>query len=220
MRLILLGPPGSGKGTQARLLSERLGLEHIGTGDILREAIRLQTPTGKKAEPFVRKGHLVPDTMVNDLIAERFHREDRPDKFVLDGYPRTLAQGNAFDQVLRQAFLNLEAVLFIRVDDEQIVRRLSGRWSCPNCKSTYHMVNNPPKVVGVCDVCGNKLIQRQDDREETVRERLRLYHANTVDLIPHYRAQGLLHEVSGDGGIEQVYERITKELHHQAGPSC
>src|SRR5439155_26596252 len=153
MRLILVGPPGSGKGTQAHLLSQRLGLMHIGTGDILREAIRLQTPTGKKAEPYVRSGHLVPDAVVNDLIAECFQRDDRPDKFVLDGYPRTLPQANALDQILRQAFLNLDAVIFIRVGDEEIVRRLSGRWSCPKCKSTFHMVNNPPKVTGQCDVC-------------------------------------------------------------------
>src|SRR5262249_48122143 len=143
MRLILLGPPGSGKGTQAELLSERLRLEHIGTGDILREAIRRETPLGLRARPFVESGRLVPDDLVNELVAERFRREDRPERFVMDGYPRTLAQAASFDQVLRQQFLDLTAVVLLVVDDEEIIRRVSGRWSCPKpqCKRTYHLVN-------------------------------------------------------------------------------
>jgi len=131
---------------------------------------------------------------------------------VIDGYPRTVAQAISFDQTLKQQLLDLTAVVFLQVDDEEIVRRMSGRWSCPKCKSTYHLVSNPPKVPGICDVCGTKLIQRPDDRPETVRERLRLYHANTNGLVKHYRTRGLLREVSGVGDIEEIYARILQSL--------
>jgi adenylate kinase len=219
MRLILVGPPGSGKGTQAKLLSKRLHLTHIGTGDILREAIRQGTPLGRLAEPYILKGQLVPDDLVNDVVADRFRRDGRPECFVIDGYPRTVAQAASFDQVLRQQFLDLTAVLLFQVDDEEIVRRMSGRWSCPNCKSTFHLVNKPPLQPGICDVCGTKLIQRSDDREETVRERLRQYHANTKGLIDHYHAQGMLQEITGIGDIEQIYTSILHAL-KQEKPSC
>ncbi|HEX5270476.1 MAG TPA: adenylate kinase, partial [Gemmataceae bacterium] len=208
----LLGPPGSGKGTQAKLLCERRRLVHVGTGDILREAARVGTPAGKLAEPYIRLGKLVPDDLVNDLINERFRQADRPDSFVMDGYPRTLAQAHAFDVVLRQQHLNLDHVIFVAVADDLIVQRMSGRWSCPKCKATYHLVNNPPKRPGVCDECGTALFQRPDDMEETVRERLRQYHQNTVDLIPHYQSQGLLRNVNGEGGIEAIYGRIERVL--------
>jgi adenylate kinase len=181
MRLILVGPPGSGKGTQAKLLSERQGLVHIGTGDILREAVRLKTPRGLLAEPYVVSGKLVPDDLVNELVADRFRRDDRPERFVMDGYPRTLAQAASFDQVLRQQFLDLSAVVLLAVDDEEIVQRLSGR-------------------------------QREDDKEETIRRRLALYHQNTADLIIHYRAQGLVREVDGEGEIEIIYQRIVQAI--------
>jgi adenylate kinase len=222
MRLILLGPPGSGKGTQAKLLCQRNGLEHISTGDILREAIRMNTPSGRRAHPYVESGQLVPDDLVNDLIAERFQRDDRPERFVMDGYPRTLAQAASFDQVLRQQFFDLSAVILLQVADAEIVRRLSGRWSCPqsSCKATYHAANHPPKVPGICDDCGTALVQREDDKEETVRARLMVYHKNTEELVPHYRAQGLLHEIPGNGAIEDVYANILKALNRQAGLSC
>ncbi len=221
MRLILLGPPGSGKGTQAKLLSERLGLVHIGTGDILREAVRLGTPSGKMAEPFVSSGKLVPDTLVNELVADRFRRDDRPDRFVMDGYPRTLAQAASFDQVLRQQFLNLGAVVLLVVDDEEIVRRLSGRWICPKpgCGGTYHATKNPPREHGVCDRCGTPLIQREDDKEETIRRRLAVYRQNTLELIPHYRAQGILFEIPGEGPIEGIHSDIVHVL-KQAEQKC
>jgi adenylate kinase len=219
MRLILIGPPGSGKGTQAKLLSQRHGLAQIGTGDILREAVRLNTPLGLKAGPFIRSGKLVPDDLVNEVVAERFRRDDRPEAFVMDGYPRTLAQAASFDQVLRQQFLQLNAVLLFTVNDEEIVRRMTGRWSCPQCKTTYHMVNNPPKKTGICDSCGSQLIQREDDREETVRERLKLYHQNTNGLVAYYQKEGLLHEITGIGEIDDIYSRIVKIL-KQAGLPC
>jgi adenylate kinase len=222
MRLILLGPPGCGKGTQAKLLCERNNLEHIGTGDILREAIRTNTPAGRRAHPFVEKGLLVPDDLVNDVIAERFHRGDPPERFVMDGYPRTLSQASAFDLVLRQHFLDLTGVILLQVADEEIISRVNKRWSCPKpgCKATYHTESKPPKVAGICDYCGTKLVQREDDRPETVRKRLIVYHGNTEALVGHYRAQGLLHEVAGHGPIEEVYANILKTLNRQAGPKC
>jgi adenylate kinase len=221
MRLILLGPPGCGKGTQAKLLCRRIGVEHIGTGDLLRLAIREKTPTGERARPFVDSGHLVPDDVVNELVAERFKRDDRPERFVMDGYPRTLAQAASFDQVLRQQYLDLHAVVLLEVPDDEIVRRVGGRWSCPKpgCKATYHTENNPPKKPGICDDCGTELVQREDDRPETVRLRLVVYHRDTVELIPHYEQQGLLHKVSGEGEIEGVYANITKAL-NQVAPPC
>ena len=214
MRLILVGPPGSGKGTQAKLLTDRLGLVHIGTGDILREAVRRGTGAGRLAEPFVKSGKLVPDDLVNELVADRFRRDDRPERFVMDGYPRTLAQAASFDQVLRQQFLNLDAVILLDVDDEEIVRRISGRWSCPepSCLATYHTTMKPPQKPGICDLCGSELKQRDDDREDTVRCRLEVYRRNTMELIPHYRAQKLLHEVRGQGEIEAIYNEIVKAL--------
>jgi adenylate kinase len=214
MRLILLGPPGSGKGTQAQLLCERLNLEHVGTGDILREAIRRNTPAGQRAKPFVVSGKLVPDDLVNDLVSDRFRREDRPDRFIMDGYPRTEAQARAFNEVLVEQKLNLTAAVLLEVDDTEIVRRLSGRWTCetPGCKATYHTVSNPPKVAGICDRCGSKLVQRDDDKEETVKERLRVYHHNTVELIPYYKSRGLIRAVPADGDIEEIYTNILRVL--------
>jgi adenylate kinase len=214
MRLILLGPPGSGKGTQAQLLTRRNDLEHIGTGDLLRAAIAANTPTGQRAGPFVKRGELVPSALVNDLIAERFRRADRPERFVMDGYPRTLDQAGAFDRVLREHRLPLTGVLLLTVPDSEIVHRLSGRWSCPGpgCKATYHTENNPTKVAGICDNCGTRLVQRDDDKEETVVARLVVYHRDTAELIPYYRAQGLLYEVPGTGEIEQVYTNLMKAL--------
>ena len=220
MRVILLGSPGSGKGTQAKLLSQRQNLVHVGTGDILREAVRMKTAAGRQAEPFVKSGLLVPDLLVNELVADRFRRDDRPERFVMDGYPRTVAQASAFDQVLRQQFLGLDSVILLMVDDEKVVTRLSGRWVCPICKTPYHLVSNPPQKAGFCDKGCGPLIQRDDDREETVRERLRVYHENTEALIAHYRSHGLLHEVPGEGGIEEIYSKIADVLNHQAGRSC
>jgi adenylate kinase len=212
MRLILVGPPGSGKGTQAQLLCQRLGLVHVGTGDMLREAIRLGTPNGRLAEPYVKCGKLVPDDLVNQIIADYFGREDRPENFVMDGYPRTLPQAMAFEQVLRQNFLGLDAVIWLCVDDEEIVKRLSGRWVCPKCGIPYHTTFKPPRVPGVCDVCQTRLVQRDDDKEETVRRRLQVFHQTYGDLLEHYRRQGLLREVPGTGDVETIYDDIVKAL--------
>jgi len=219
MRLILVGPPGTGKGTQAKLLSERQGLTHIGTGDILREAIRLGTPLGKRARPYVDSGQLVPDDLVNDLIAERFQRADRPHRFVMDGYPRTRSQADIFDRVLEQQGITLCAVVLLATPDEEIIRRLTGRWSCPKCKATYHLLSKPPKNDKLCDTCQSELFQRVDDQEATVRERMRLYHATTGGMVEHYRQKGLLQEAPGQGDIETIFARIV-EILKQADSSC
>jgi adenylate kinase len=197
-----------------------MGLTHIATGDILRDAIRRGTPAGKKAEPFVVNGQLVPDDLVNELVADRFRSDDRPERFVLDGYPRTVAQAASLDAVLRQQFLDLTAVVVLRVDDDDIVERLGGRRICPKDQTPYHLRYNPPRTPGVCDLCGTPLVQRADDREETIRQRLKVYHETTAELIPYYRDKGLVREVEGRGDIEAIYRRIEQVLQHQAGPAC
>jgi adenylate kinase len=214
MRLILIGPPGSGKGTQAKQLCQRLRLAHIGTGDMLRDAIRHGTTAGRKAEPYVNSGQLVPDDLVNQIIADFFSKDDRPEDFVMDGYPRTLPQAMSFEQVLRQQFLNLDAVILLQVSDEEIVSRMSGRWVCSNntCGTPYHVKFKPPRVAGVCDVCGSPLMQREDDQEQTVRKRLQIFHASHGELLEHYRNQGLLKEVPGCGDIETIYNNIIRAL--------
>jgi adenylate kinase len=212
MRLILVGPPGSGKGTQAKKLSERLCLCHIGTGDLLREAVRHGTPAGVRARPFMSAGKLVPDDLVNEIVKDLFTAKRRPEKFVTDGYPRTVAQAASFDQVLRQQFLTLDAVVQLVVADDEIVRRTSVRWSCPHCNSPYHMVAMPPKVPGKCDYDGFDLIQREDDKEETVRKRLQIFHENTEPLLAHYEAQGLLRKVAGVGDVEEIYNKIVQAV--------
>ncbi len=214
MRLILLGPPGSGKGTQAKLLSRRMDLEHIGTGDIIRAAMANHTPFGERVRPFVLSGNLVPDGLVNDLIAEHFRGEPRHERFVMDGYPRTIAQAKAFDELLAEQGLDLNAVALLDVSDDEIIRRVSGRWSCPmkGCKATYQIDSNPPRAFGICDECGSVLMQRRDDQPETVRGRLVVYHNETAPLIPYYRERGLLKEIPGHGEIETVYNALAKAI--------
>ena len=219
MRLIFIGPPGSGKGTQSKLLSQRLGLAYIGTGDMLREAVRQGTPAGLLAKTYVTSGQLVPDPIVNDIIAEVFAKPDRPTNFVMDGYPRTASQARAFDAILSQYQLPLDGVVLLVVPDQEVVRRLSGRWTCSNtaCNAMYHVSFKPPKVAGICDLCGSPLIQREDDREETVRKRLRIYHEQNAELLDHYRNRGLLIEVPGMGDFETIYGNIVNALKHRIG---
>lgn len=214
MRLILLGPPGSGKGTQSKRLSRQYRLTHISTGDLIRSAIRSLSPVGQRVRPLVETGCLVPDEVVNDLVAELFGRDDRPTAFVMDGYPRTLAQAQAFDTLLVRYRLPLTAVVRLQVGDEEILHRLGGRWTCPtpDCKAVFHIVSNPPRVPGICDDCGQPLVQRDDDKVETVRTRLQVYHQDTAGLIPYYRVRGLLRETPGHGEIEQVYNGVQKAL--------
>lgn len=214
MRLILIGPPGSGKGTQAKLLCERLGLVHFSTGDSLRDAIEKGTPEGRRAKTFMSKGQLVPDDLVNDIVRGRFQSKDRPEQFVMDGYPRTLAQARSFDTLLKLENLPLTGAVFLSVEDAEIVRRLGQRWTCTNpaCGAVYNAASIPPKYPGVCDVCESNLYQREDDKPETIRKRLHDFHELHDDIVRHYKNQGLLVEVAGIGDIETIYAQVVNAL--------
>ena len=217
MRIVLMGPPGAGKGTQALLVSERLGIPHISTGDIFRANVNGGTPLGLEAQKYMDAGEYVPDSVTNAMVRDRLEDPDTAPGFLLDGYPRTVAQAASFDQVLRQHFLDLRAVIHVFVNDEEVVRRLSGRWTCPACNATYHLIEKPPRVPGVCDVCGTALIEREDDKESTIRRRLADYHQRTADVIDHYRRAGLVREVNGEGTIEEIYQRILRAVPGKSG---
>jgi len=214
MRLVLVGPPGSGKGTLAERLVERLGLKAIGTGEILRTAIRNRTPTGLLIEPAMKQGMLVPDSVVNEVIAELFHRPDRPEKFVLDGYPRTLAQAVAFDALLANESLPLDGVVNLTIADDEVVRRISGRRLCTNlaCGALFHVVARPPRLPGICDKCGAPLAVREDDRESTIRRRLVEFHKNTDFLLEHYAKTGLLRNVSAIDPPDVIFSTVLQQL--------
>ncbi len=210
---MLLGPPGAGKGTQAAYLAERYGVRHISTGDILREAKAAGTPLGLLAKGYMDRGELVPDEVVIGLVKERLAQPDiRERGFLLDGFPRTVAQAEALDRLLEELGMPLEAVLNLRVDPELLARRLTLRRSCPACGAVYHLENRPPKVEGVCDICGGALVQRPDDAEETVRNRLAVYSRQTEPLIAYYTGRGLLVEIDGEQPIEAVRQAIVEVL--------
>ncbi|MBI4352604.1 MAG: adenylate kinase [Candidatus Omnitrophica bacterium] len=198
MRLVLLGPPGAGKGTQAGVLCRDLQVPHISTGDMLREAIRHATPLGAQAKSYVEKGALVPDDLVIALVEERLLKEDCKNGFILDGFPRTVDQAKSLDAGLHRLKIPLDIVLYFRTSLAVIIRRLSGRRVCGRCGRNYHVVNFKPKMEGVCDACGGQLVQRPDDREETIQERLRVYEEQTAPLIHHYERERILVQVSGD----------------------
>ncbi|OWK36378.1 adenylate kinase family protein [Fimbriiglobus ruber] len=212
MRVVLIGPPGSGKGTQAGLLGARLNLTSVGTGEILRAAVRQNTPIGQAVGPLINQGLLAPDSVVNDLVAELFRGAQRPDNFVTDGYPRTLAQAVAFDALLRQQFLQLDAVVNLAIGDDEVVRRIGNRRSCPNptCGASYNLLTRPPKKAGICERCGAALVLREDDREETVRRRLNEFHRCTDSLLEHYDRQGLLRTVSALDPAETTFANIVR----------
>lgn len=225
MRLVLVGPPGSGKGTQARRLAERLGLTYIGTGDMLREAIAQGSERGRRVADLIKQGLLVPDAEVNALITELFQGPQPPRCFVTDGYPRTRAQAEAFDQLLARLGLPLDAVINLTIPDEEVVRRIAGRRCCTNsaCGVCYNIYFQPPRQPGVCDKCGSALAQRDDDREETVRRRLQEFHKTTDALLDHYRQQGLVRDVSAVDHVETIYANILQAAQtsdgHQAARS-
>jgi len=214
MRLVLIGPPGSGKGTQAERLVRRFGAAHISTGDLFRDAIRRGTPPGLVAGPLISRGRLAPDALVNEVVAEVFRRPDRPDRFVMDGYPRTYPQAVAFDALLAQEFLNLTAVVELAAGDDAVVARVGGRRCCttPGCGLCYHLEFLPPRVPGTCDRCGGPLALRDDDREEVVRRRLAEYRGVTTPLLAHYRARGLLHTVPALDPPDVVHANIVGAL--------
>ncbi|HEY5595371.1 MAG TPA: adenylate kinase [Nitrospiria bacterium] len=209
MRLIFLGPPGVGKGTQAQRLSAEFRIPKISTGDILRVAVQKKTPLGLQAKSFMDSGKLVPDDVVIGIIRERLKESDCRAGFILDGFPRTVPQARALTSMLGQNQSGIDRVLNFELPDDELIRRLSGRRSCPNCQTVYHVEFNPAKKPDQCDRCGGGLIQRSDDQPETIRKRLEVYQSQTLPLIRFYEDQGVLTRIDGSGNPEAVYHRVT-----------
>jgi len=207
VNLVLLGAPGAGKGTQAKMLAGKYGILHISTGDILRENVSSNTELGQKAKEYMDKGELVPDSLLIDIIRDRLSRPDTDNGFLLDGYPRTIPQAEALDDIFGQLGKRLDIVIDIEVPDKELVARLAGRRMC-KCGASYHVTFNPPKEDGICDVCGGELYQRDDDTESSVKTRLVAYYNQTHPLIDYYTGKGLLRTVSGTGGIEDISTEI------------
>lgn len=208
MNLILLGAPGAGKGTQSKLLQEKLHIPQISTGDMLRAAKQAKTPLGLQAETFMNAGKLVPDEVVIGLIRERLADADTQDGFILDGFPRTVAQAEALGGLLKDLHRSLDAVVNLEVPEAELVERLTGRRTCGACGSGYHLRFSPPKQGGICDRCGGSLIQREDDQEATIRRRLKVYEEQTEPLVAYYKNTGLLRSFSGVGSTEDVFGRL------------
>lgn len=212
MNLILLGPPGVGKGTQAKLLIERFGIPQISTGDILRAAVKEQTPMGVKAKGFMDSGSLVPDAVVIGIVEERIAQKDCTPGFILDGFPRTVAQADALKQVLSGMKRAIDHVVALSVDHQELLTRLTGRRACPKCGAVFHVQFAPPKVEGVCDACGGTLFQREDDKEETILRRLAVYDDQTAPLIAYYQQEDLLRSVNGLGSVDGVQAEILSNI--------
>ncbi len=206
--LVLLGPPGAGKGTQAGLLTRAYHLLHISTGDMLREAVKGGSEVGQKIQKYMSSGELVPDEIVSQGVIDRMNKPDASGGVILDGYPRTRAQAETLDKLLKKENRSLDMVLYLRTSEHVAVQRLSGRRVCPKCGKNYHVTNMPPKKEGICDACGVELEQREDDKPETVRNRLHVYERRTKDLIEYYKEKGLLREVDGDARAEQLFDDI------------
>jgi adenylate kinase len=212
LRIVLLGPPGAGKGTQAKLLQEEFPACQVSTGDILRKAVAEQTKVGKEASEFIDRGALVPDSVIVKLVAERLKDNDCRKGFILDGFPRTIPQAQSLEEILKKMGLGLQHVLLMQVPAGLIVERLAGRRICRDCGALYHRSFDPPKQQGVCDRCGGELRQRDDDREETVKARLDVFDAQTAPLADYYRQRGILREIDGVGKVEEIQRRVIKVL--------
>ena len=212
MKIIMLGAPGAGKGTQAEKIAAKYGIPHISTGDIFRANIKNGTELGKKAKSYMDQGLLVPDELTCDLVIDRIGQEDCADGFILDGFPRTIPQAEALTSSLEKQNACMDHAVDIEVADESIIRRMSGRRVCPKCGATYHIVHVPPKKEGICDVCGSEIVLRDDDKPETVKKRLQVYHEQTQPLIDYYREQGILRSVSGSKPTEEVFASIVEIL--------
>ena len=211
MRMILMGPPGAGEGTQAKLLQERFDVPHISSGDLLRSAARRKTPQGVQAKRFMDRGELVPDEVLLGTIEERLRQNDCSKGVILDGFPRTVAQADALDSILNTMGTRIENVTSIVVPRDELVKRLSGRRTCRECGALYHIIFDPPSNPGMCNKCNGELYQRDDDQEDTIIARLEVYERQTAPLLALYRQRSLLHEVDGVGSPNQVLERILAE---------
>lgn len=217
LRIVLLGAPGSGKGTQAAVVAQRLGIDHIASGDLFREAANRGDELGQEVKAYMEKGLLVPDEVVIKMILERLSASDSARGFILDGFPRTLEQVKALDRALEQGGGKIEKAVYIKVSTEELVKRLGGRLICRNCQAPYHEINSPPKVAGRCDLCGGELYRRLDDAPQTVSKRLEVYFAETAPLIAYYREAGKLVEINGERGIEEVGEELIAVLTKEGG---
>ena len=212
MRLILLGAPGAGKGTQAEMLTKLYDIPCISTGNIFREHISKNTELGQKAKAYMDEGKLVPDSLVIELVKSRITQDDCKNGMIFDGFPRTIPQAEALDVMLKELNIPIDFVINVEVADELIIERMAGRTVCPSCGASYHKVNKPSKVSGKCDLCSADLIQRDDDKAETVKKRLDVYHEQTEPLIAYYRGQGKLVDVDGVGAVEEVRDRVKTAL--------
>ncbi len=212
MQIILLGPPGAGKGTQSDNLVKLLAIPHISTGDMFRAAIKSATPLGIEANNYMHQGLLVPDNLTVAIVKDRLQQVDCKDGFLLDGFPRTIAQAEALDQILEELNLPITAVLNIAVPKDKLISRLTGRWMCSGCGSIYHLLYNAPAIEGVCDTCDSPLYQRNDDKAETVNSRLDVYEEQTAPLIAYYQQKQLLQVIDGDQPMNQVLDDLAKAL--------
>lgn len=210
MRLILLGPPGAGKGTQAQVLSQNFSLPHISTGDLLRNAIKQDSPIGLKAKAYMEKGELVPDNLVIEIVTKRMEEADAEKGFILDGFPRNQAQAKQLDKALNNLAINIDLVINLDASEKTVIARLAGRRVCKNCGFNYHIKNIPPKIEGVCDKCGGALYQRTDDKEDTIKNRLKVYRDQTEELITYYKNKNLLTTVSGDLSAQELFLVLKK----------
>ena len=212
MKIIMLGAPGAGKGTQAKMIADKYGVPHISTGDIFRANIKNGTELGKEAKGYMDKGLLVPDELTVRLLLDRVAQEDCSGGYVLDGFPSTIPQAEVLDSELAKLGESVDAAVDVDVPDENIINRMSGRRACLSCGATYHIVNIPSKKEGICDVCGSSLVCREDDQPETVKNRLQVYHEQTQPLIDYYKEKGVLHSVDGTKDMEEVFQSITEIL--------
>jgi len=212
LRIVLLGPPGSGKGTVANILIETYNIPHITTGDLLREEVAKGTEIGKFAKPYMDRGELVPDEVVTRMVEGRLSRSDCEKGFILDGYPRNPAQAKSLDEILRQLNMSLDCILNIVVPDDELIRRLTTRRICSNCGAIYNTLTKPPKKEEVCDLCGGKVIQRDDDKEEVIRNRLEVYKKQAKPIIELYRKRGLVRNLKGDVGLQALPAEVKKMM--------
>lgn len=212
MKIIMLGAPGAGKGTQAKQIAAKYQIPHISTGDIFRANIKNGTDLGKKAKEYMDQGQLVPDALTCDLVVDRIAKDDCKNGFVLDGFPRTIPQAECLTNALAEQSQQMDYAIDVAVRDEDIIDRMSGRRACVGCGATYHMITIPPKKEGVCDVCGEALILRDDDQPQTVGKRLQVYHEQTQPLIDYYKNVGILHTVDGTQSMEKVFADISSVL--------